>query len=54
MAKTIVKTKSAPKAKAAKQELEVYGDQRFFVINGHILSRLSELPTALIAMDTDT
>lgn len=54
MAKTIVKTKSAPKAKAAVQELEVYGDQRFFVINGYTLSRLSELPAALKAMDADT
>ena len=57
MAKTTVKIKSAPKAKAkvvVAPELEVYGDQRFFVINGNILSRLTELPAALKAMDTDT
>ena len=48
MAKTAVKTKNNGKA------VEAYGDQRFFVINGHILSRLDELSSALKSMDYDT
>ena len=58
MAKTVVKVKSAPKAAKvtvkAKAITEAYGDQRFFVINGQILSRISELTVALQNMDADT
>lgn len=50
MAKTAVKTKNNAKAVVT----EAYGDQRFFVINGQVLSRLNELSAALKSMDYDT
>lgn len=53
MANTAVKTKSASKA-VNKGVVEAYGDQRFFVINGQVCSRLSELSVALKSMDSET
>lgn len=53
MAKTAVKTKSTAKV-TTRSVVEAYGDQRFFVINGQILSRLDELSAALRSMDQDT
>jgi hypothetical protein len=50
MAKTAIKTKNTNKSVAT----EAYGDQRFFVINGQIISRLNELSAALKSMDYDT
>lgn len=49
MAKTAVKAKSSAKA-----SIEAYGDQRFFVIDGQICSRLDDLSAALKNMAQDT
>jgi hypothetical protein len=53
MANTTVKTKSNGRV-VTKGVEEAYGDQRFFVINGQVCSRLNELSAALKSMDSDT
>ncbi len=35
-------------------EVEAYGDKRFFVSDGQILSKISDIPTALNTMNDET
>lgn len=52
--KSITNNPANNTAKISIRNIEVYDDQRFFMINGDVISRLSDLPDTISHLDDNT